>query len=537
MLIGRDPERGATAILVAGSLVLLMGFAAVAIDGGLALNERRQDQSAADAGALSAAISARVEPVQPGCAVASPSGSIEREAACNGAVVAIEVIDDNLSVDLEESDFADTTRCPDTAFPTEFHDTSANSPVIPRTDSNELVCIRFNRNMSKVHILLPIVEVPTTFGRILGRNSIGVSARAEVELFSGQLGSILPFAIGPSAADGPTACVFEPGSGLDDGPCGGPSDGNFGYLLSYLYGSQELGTPTACGGGGGFTDGDRIAASIAKGSDHFFLPVSIAGGVFNDRDECPNSNQPISEVDVRTGGFSSAAEDGFFNADILGTEGRLLCKGDSSLEPEWLDPPWDSDGECVDVNSQLGGNVDDLPLWEFLESGITEVASPGACSGVASVAQMSDCLTAWRDWIDADGIPDSGDEAHTETLFSSEIATGTRFGWVPLLDGDPASGGSGFYEIEEFLPVYLNTTYFKCSGGGSSCEVIHTPGTGSSSSTGPCSGVFEESCGLESTGNKGLDGATAYVMTRDMLPQPIADFPNNASLLRYNLSQ
>ena len=44
-------ERGATLVLVAASMVALLGFAALAVDVGHAYERRRQMQNAADAGA------------------------------------------------------------------------------------------------------------------------------------------------------------------------------------------------------------------------------------------------------------------------------------------------------------------------------------------------------------------------------------------------------------------------------------------------------------------------------------------------------
>ena len=49
-------ERGATAVLVAASLFMLMGFAALVVDVGAGFNERRQDQSAADFAVLGGAL-------------------------------------------------------------------------------------------------------------------------------------------------------------------------------------------------------------------------------------------------------------------------------------------------------------------------------------------------------------------------------------------------------------------------------------------------------------------------------------------------
>jgi len=51
---GEKPDRGAVLMTVAITLVLLMVFAAFTIDIGATYLERRQDQTAADAGALAA---------------------------------------------------------------------------------------------------------------------------------------------------------------------------------------------------------------------------------------------------------------------------------------------------------------------------------------------------------------------------------------------------------------------------------------------------------------------------------------------------
>jgi hypothetical protein len=55
MRYNRSPRRGVVAVLVALSLIMLVGFAAVAVDGGLLLHREREVQSVADAAALAAA--------------------------------------------------------------------------------------------------------------------------------------------------------------------------------------------------------------------------------------------------------------------------------------------------------------------------------------------------------------------------------------------------------------------------------------------------------------------------------------------------
>src|SRR3989442_8309843 len=55
MRITRTPRRATVVVLVAICLVVLMGFTAIAVDGGLLLHDRRSVQAAADAAALAAA--------------------------------------------------------------------------------------------------------------------------------------------------------------------------------------------------------------------------------------------------------------------------------------------------------------------------------------------------------------------------------------------------------------------------------------------------------------------------------------------------
>ena len=74
-------ERGGAAILVAISLFVLVGFAALAIDGGLGFDQRRGTQNAADNAALAAAWeacnprdAAAPDPVGSALAVAAENG-------------------------------------------------------------------------------------------------------------------------------------------------------------------------------------------------------------------------------------------------------------------------------------------------------------------------------------------------------------------------------------------------------------------------------------------------------------------------------
>ena len=77
---GRN-DSGVTAVLVAMMMFLLMGFAAVAVDSGILFSDRRQQQSAADGGALAA-----VQFAKTGLPTVECTGlSGTARAACRGA--------------------------------------------------------------------------------------------------------------------------------------------------------------------------------------------------------------------------------------------------------------------------------------------------------------------------------------------------------------------------------------------------------------------------------------------------------------------
>jgi hypothetical protein len=510
-------DRGASAILIALCLFLLMGFAAIAVDSGLAFDERRQEQGGVDAGTLSAGIGAQVSPMQPGCG----AGNNIQQAACNGAVVAIGIINTNADAPYPLAAFDDPTFCPDSVFPAEFHPGNPNDGILATVDdggtTRTLDCLRWTENLSKVRIVLPVTNVNTTFGRVLGRTTIDVSALAEAEALIKRPGQLIPFVVGPTGGGANLGCLYEPPSGIASPPCDGPAQGNFGYMLPYLYGDTVLGTPIECNPIAVPPNQSTIASTLAKGADHVYALNSSVPGIANDASNCPNKNQLIDEIDVRTGSAANPVEVGALES-IYGTEGRLRCKDGDSGEPTWVTPIWSSIA-CDDVNNQHPETLDSTPLWNFINPGAAS-ESAGACnSSISDRTGMEACLVGWR----AYGI-------HSIALFTSSLASSPRFAWVPRVNIDPETGGSGFYTIEEFLPVYLQTLYLRCTPGG--CDVVFDPGE---PSIGPCVG-FAPSCGWPSNGNKNLDAMSAFILRTDMLPFPLDQFPGAPGQMIYNLS-
>ncbi|WP_120519970.1 Tad domain-containing protein [Arthrobacter celericrescens] len=68
---GEDGERGGVAVLIALALVVLLGFAAFAVDAGMLYSERAQVQNGSDAAALAVAQKCAANIVDPNCLAAS----------------------------------------------------------------------------------------------------------------------------------------------------------------------------------------------------------------------------------------------------------------------------------------------------------------------------------------------------------------------------------------------------------------------------------------------------------------------------------
>ncbi len=129
--------------------------------------------------------------------------------------------------------------------------------------------------MSKVRVILPITPVNTTFGRVLGVNTMNVNAFAEAEAELKRPGQLIPFVVGPSGQGANLTCLYEPPSGITQPPCDGPAEGNFGFMLPYLYGDAVIGTPIQCTPVASTT----IASTLAKGADHIYALNSAVPGL------------------------------------------------------------------------------------------------------------------------------------------------------------------------------------------------------------------------------------------------------------------
>ena len=485
---GRN-DSGVTAVLVAMMMFLLMGFAAVAVDSGILFNDRRQQQSAADGGALAAVQFAKTTLPTTNCGALS---GIDY-AACRGAEEAIDVVEGTLPG--RYALVGDWDSCVDAGKPAEYTQSSTLSD-----------CISFTDNLQKARVVLPGTDVDTTFARVIGVNTVRVGAFAEASLDIDQSADIWPFAVGPSGAGATQAC-FSAGStsNLDIAPCGAGNQGNYGKLHLYLYGNSTLGTPEECSG----SNAQRMATNILIGADHPIELTSFSPGIINDVDNCPLISNPVDEVETWTGNAAGAMEDGFFNGiPQMPWEGRFMCKGPISTDTANENSAQGFvSQECVDIKNNMSEEIDHTPLWYYITSGAA-AESVGACvDTISDRAGMLACLDAWIAW-----------GAHTVTLFEPELTESPRFGAVPILNADPGGGSAN------------------------PCDIVHSPGEDTdaappSACPNPLTPAVS-SCGWKGNGNKAIEAVTAFMMTLDMLdPVVAANFPNRLGTIVFNLSK
>lgn len=258
-------ESGATAILVALSLLLLFGMAAIAIDLGAAFNERRQDQSGADVGSLAAAQFAKLTPGTGSCA--GFTGIVL--ARCNGAKEAMLVV--NATLD-NPGAAAWSTAAECTGMPSAY----VASPITN--------CVAFNANLQRAWVRVPTIEVGTSFGRVLGVQTLNTSADAIALTSNLNRHLLLPFLTPGSYAGGNYECLKTSGN-PNWGSCADlPATGNFGSADFFLYANEDLGTTQACTGG----TNSRLVSNIARGVDH---PLSVhptgSGSGIEEQASCP----------------------------------------------------------------------------------------------------------------------------------------------------------------------------------------------------------------------------------------------------------
>ena len=474
--VTRD-DRGAVIVILALSMVVLMTFAAMAVDYGAITNERRRAQTTADAASLAGG----------GMLLAGNS----RADAVDDAIA---LTYDNLDPDMTPHQWRQRwhTDCTDPDRPAGY------------VASTFTECISFNAFNTRVRVKLPILEVPTTFARVIGINALDTTAFAEAELVPTGFGRVLPFAV-PAVSGGATELCLKSGQKPDaTAPCNGPVSGNFGSVDISLYGNPSLGTPEICGNA---EPNLKLAANIILGTDHPLDEFGESGDpldpspevVRNDHTLCPDLGARPNELWAQTGVGS--------NLDAGLVDGTPL---DGKPLPGRL-----TQGPEADRNVRNGAlPLDDRPLWEYIPPSLT-TGMPVSCQRAsftgpnATKQHLVQCINEYR--LSGSTVELFGEDADSDG--TADLVETPRFAFVPLFHPHVPSGdlflhtGTDKYRIDEFLPVFLQTTFFACNPGG--CAGIFDPG--------------EPGTGLPVNGNRKADALTAMLLPRSAVPAVALD--------------
>ena len=159
--------------MTALSLVVLFGFAAIAVDVGNQFAHRRRAQGAVDAATLAGAIE-----------ISSP-GATTQEAVD----VIKDFVDRNTGLTVTDAQWVS-----DCADPSPLPVTAADLGLVPATE-----CISFA--LDEIRVSLPVFDLDTFFAAVVGVNTLSYTATANAEWSFPAGGNPPPFAVPISIED------------------------------------------------------------------------------------------------------------------------------------------------------------------------------------------------------------------------------------------------------------------------------------------------------------------------------------------------
>ncbi len=506
LLTRLSDEKGVSGILIGASLFLMMGVAAIALDISAGFNERRQDQTSADAGALAA-----------GVALMSGGGDVQAVAAAK------QLVTTNLSSTVSAADWL---ACTDSDALGSYSSAQATALGLPQNQP----CISFGSSgnglaFDRIRVKVPTRDTSVVFGRVLGAINIQTSAAAEVTLEPvGQSGSF-PASVYNSAAAGNTFCIKTGTNGNAQNSCGGSTQGNFGSFRPYIYVEVGPSNPNSvCDTG---ESSHPMSYVMANGIDHLFgIATGEGSGVRTNGADCPvasgGSVGPLFPDRVReTGGYQAA--DVTRGLVTSGTYDGVPYIG--RLQHARVASAW---ADIYGSATVFGIRIDNRPLWTFIDAtqaGLADAAIPGNATDCTDAAALpanptpvANPYAPATDAVDAayallfKCLTDfaSFNVALADGLFVEEIYRSSRLTVVPEYWQFGPSGN--FYDIKDFRPAYINSIWtekkpqWQCTGtfvmvSGSYCR--HEPGR-----TGE----------ITVQGNATVDSANAILLNCEMLP-------------------
>jgi hypothetical protein len=461
-------QRGASAIMVAFALMLLLGMAAIAIDLGAGFNERRQDQSTADVSVLAGALEYGL-----GQSTQSVVDRVKEYVNANVAPVTP----------------AEWTACADGgALP-------ILSSSIPGVVGGS-ACISFDLNPddAKLRVRVPNRQTQTSFGRVLGLNQIFTSAAAEATIFETGNGGF-PTGVFSGTPAGAEMCVKTGTAGGRDS-CGGSTTGDFGNFNPWFYVEVAPGNPTSACTSGNQTG--PLARALADGIDHRLgTTSSIPGNLINGFD-CPSFPGPFNPNRVDSGG-------GYSPTDIT----------DGMVAGGTFDGPFDgrlTRGPYVDGSIEVfDEDLDNRPLWTYIDLTLPIAPDCVVAAGITilpgwTVADFDNAKTLMQLCLMAQ---------QNDQLFLPDIANTPRLASVPeYLQASPLAANACCYDIQDLIPIFIQGVWtnhggqWTCTGTvavtpGSSC--LHEPGM---------TGEID----VGAVGQQKIDSVSALILTCQQLP-------------------
>lgn len=449
----RNPARfhagaddGFTMIFVALLLIVLMLFAAFAVDLGGVYAERRHDQGSVDASGTSGAV------------LFLTAKSAPAQAAVNEVV---SKVNSNLGRTVSSADWI---ACSDS---NPLARTAASLGLTPATP-----CISFSAGFDRLRVRLPNQTINSAFASVVGLNSFTSSAFVEVTIQPAG-GGALPFVVTATNGAGDQICLRTDNSGGPEPPDIPPPPGDpYGTgrqldpcnSLNYARASGARGTikPYFYVGCNKPTGNESIVDAMMVGMDHLLGTFDPAVSLSPGADANTLDSNPNARFDGGAG--CTVALPNTVAVDTGFTSGLLRCgllqNPCNSGSSATLDKPGRLSASSGVTFTGL--QVDTTPLWNYFVSSLPGSA-PASCATAKSSltafytrrAALMDCLKNWT----------SGQ------LFTGNIADEARLGFVPKvaelamckIQPAPGTGCTGAppdnVHINTFAPVYLDGLY------------------------------------------------------------------------------
>lgn len=341
-------------MITVAAIAAMLLFASIVVDVGYVMLLRRSDQAAADTAVL-AAVADRYD-----------------EAAF--AATVIDVFNANVT-DGGAFTLAELNTC---------------SMALPAGWSSypSYNCLAHDASYGEIRVQVPPREYQATLGRLGGVNTISHTAFAQAG--AGTSSDVLPFAIPANAEN--YECLKD---GSKAPECTGSTQGNFGNVDFYTFGSGAEGTTKKCNG-----PKQTYPINIAQGLDHG-LSLWNGGTSVWEQNTCNSGNGAPNGANSSTGNTPNLLGDGLWGNDTYPDGGPARLLRTSSMPP----------AQSTTIDSAV---IDDTPIWAYIKPSLSNSDDvPRSCWRDQFVGDFDD-TQPWSssnnmdkggmDWPDDDAI-------------------------------------------------------------------------------------------------------------------------------------